>query len=323
MNATHDIDALISKFLAGEASPEEAMLLEDWKNESPENEEYYGKCLAVFGLLDELVDTDAAWAKMQPQLDKEQHEAPIRQLRSRMFLRIAAAITVLLVIGTFVYYSMSQNGEQQVFAAEKTKKNVRLKDGTDIVIAANSSVELAEGYGKNNRRLKLKGSGYFSVKHSEEMPFVIEAGPINIKDLGTKFDVRSTDDTIFVRVDEGIVMITDNSGMKITLKANERAHYVIATGDMEIEVKTETSAAPSGKTFVFDNQRLEDVVNRLNSVYSTDIRIENPKVKNCRITTQFSNENLEVLLGIVAETLGLKLEKQEGTYTLKGESCTH
>ena len=38
MKTIHDIDALIGKYILGEASPEEAMLLEDWKAESPENE---------------------------------------------------------------------------------------------------------------------------------------------------------------------------------------------------------------------------------------------------------------------------------------------
>jgi transmembrane sensor len=319
MKATHDINALISKFLAGEASPEEAMLLEDWKEESPENQQYYDESLAVFGLPDEWIDTDAAWMKVTSQL---QPETPIRQLRPVLFMRIAAAVTILLAIGAFVLYLIPSNGKEQVFAAQTTKKAVKLTDGTAVTIAANSSVELAAGYGKNNRSLKLKGSGYFSVKHSEQLPFVIETGPIHIKDLGTKFDVRTTDDTIFVRVDEGIVMIYDNAGMKITLKANESAHYVIATGELELEVQT--YAPETGvKTFVFDNQRLEDVVNRLKSVYSADIRIEDPQVKNCRITTQFKDEDLEIVLSIVTETLGLTLQKQGTSYLIKGQSCTN
>jgi ferric-dicitrate binding protein FerR (iron transport regulator) len=183
-------------------------------------------------------------------------------------------------------------------------------------------VELAPGYGEKNRIVKLKGSGYFSVKHSEALPFVIDAGPIHIKDLGTKFNVQTTEDTIFVRVDEGVVMIYDNTGMKITLKANESAHYVIATGDLELEVET-SSAASGSKTFVFDNQRLEDVVKRMSAVYHADIRIDNPQLKNCPITVQFDNENLETALAVVAETMQLSLEKQGNVYLLKGQSCMH
>lgn len=318
MKTIHDIDALIGKYLLGEASPEEAMLLEDWKAGAPENEQYYRQSMAALGLVEQSFSAENAWQKVQPQLTEKQ--APIRNLYTGKFYRIAASITVLVAIGTFAVYFLTRNDEQQLFAAQDSSSKVMLKDGTQVTIAKNSSIELKDGYGTNHRHLKLKGSGYFSVKHSEQMPFVIDAGPLHIKDLGTKFDVEASGDTIFVRVDEGIVMIYDNAGMKITLKATQSAYYVVSTGEMEFEIETN---APNGqgKTFVFDNQRLEMVVARLNQVYQTDIRIETPAVKNCLITTQFTDEELDMVLSVIAETLGLSVEKQGSVYWLKGTSC--
>ena len=217
---------------------------------------------------------------------------------------------------------MNTNQEdQQLFAATTNVKNVKLSDGTSIRIAQHSSVELKEGYGTTHRHLILKGSGYFSVKHDDKKPFVIDAGPLRIKDLGTKFDVTQSDDTIYVRVDEGTVMLYDKSGLKITLKASQSAYYVISTGDMEVEVETHAPNA-SGKTFVFDNQRLETVVARLNQVYGSDVRIASPTAKNCLITTQFKDEPLELVLDIIAETLSLSVEKEGTIYWLRGETCT-
>ncbi|MES2557220.1 MAG: FecR domain-containing protein [Bacteroidota bacterium] len=318
MKTIHDIDALIGKYLLGEASPEEAMLLEDWKAESPENERYYKQTVAALGLVEQSFSTENAWQKVQPQLAETQ--APIRTLYTRKFYQIAASIAVLFAIGTFAVYFLNQTDDQQLYAANGVSSKVQLKDGTQVTIAKNSSIELKDGYGTNHRHLKLKGSGYFSVKHSDQMPFVIDAGPLHIKDLGTKFDVVHSGDTIFVRVDEGVVMIYDNAGMKITLKATQSAYYVVSTGEMEFEIETN---APNGqgKTFVFDNQRLETVVARLNQVYQADIRIETPAVKNCLITTQFTNEELDMVLSVIAETLGLTVEKQGSVYWLKGTSC--
>jgi ferric-dicitrate binding protein FerR (iron transport regulator) len=318
MKTIHDIDALIGKYLLGEASPEEAMLLEDWKAESHENEQYYLKSMAALGLVEHAFSTENAWQKVQPQLTETQ--APIRTLFTRKFYQIAASIAVVLGVGGFAAYFFTQISGQQLFAAKDVSSKVILKDGTQVTIAKNSSIELKDGYGTSHRYLKLKGSGYFSVKHSDQMPFVIDAGPLHIKDLGTKFDVNASGDTIFVRVDEGVVMIYDNVGMKITLKATQSAYYVISTGEMEFEVETN---APNGqgKTFVFDNQRLETVIARLNQVYQTDIRIETPAVKNCLITTQFTDEELDMVLSVIAETLGLTVEKQGSVYWLKGTSC--
>ena len=318
MKTIHDIDALIGKYLLGEASPEEAMLLEDWKVALPENQTYYTQTVAALGLVEQSFSAENAWQKVQPQLTEIQ--APIRTLYTRRFYQVAASIAVLLTIVTFAVYFLNQTEDQQLYAAKDISSKVILKDGTQVTIAKNSSIELKDGYGTNHRHLKLKGSGYFSVKHSDQMPFVIDAGPLHIKDLGTKFDINNSGDTIFVRVDEGVVMIYDNAGMKITLKATQSAYYVVSTGEMEFEIETN---APNGqgKTFVFDNQRLETVVARLNQVYQTDIRIETPAVKNCLITTQFTDEELDMVLSVIAETLGLTVEKQGSVYWLKGTSC--
>ena len=86
--ALHDIDALISKFFAGEASPEEAMLLEDWKSESEENALYFARSMQALGFAEPVVSTDAAWMHVRPQL---QQEAPIRKMNAARWLFPAAA----------------------------------------------------------------------------------------------------------------------------------------------------------------------------------------------------------------------------------------
>jgi ferric-dicitrate binding protein FerR (iron transport regulator) len=211
--------------------------------------------------------------------------------------------------------------ENTVFTAGNKEKSIELNDGTDIRLAAHSSMELSAGYGKKNRSLKLKGSGHFSVKHSEKLPFIIDAGPIHIKDLGTKFDVITTDDTIYVRVEEGIVVIYDNKGMKLTLHANESAHYIISSGDLKLDVLAE-NLKKQYKTILLDNQRLEDVVDLLNKTYKVTIRIDNPALKDCRITTEFLNEDLDTVLMVISQTLEVTIiREKENTYVIKGLAC--
>lgn len=313
MKTVNDIDALIGKFLSGEALPEEAMLLEDWMQESPENVNYFNRSAEALGHQIPKVATDKAWTNVAAQL----HQAPVRKLRFGWISSVAAIL--IIAIGTFFW--MNSGSEERLFAADSGKSHVKLDDGTDIRLAAHSSLELSEGYGKTNRNVELKGSGYFSVKHSAKLPFIINAGQLHIKDLGTKFDVKSTEDTIFVRVDEGVVMIYDNKGMKITLKANESAHYVISSGKMELDVKT-GNISPKTSTVILDNQRMEDVVNLLNQAYKADIRIENPALNNCRITTEFLNEDLETVLDVIAQTLEVRIEKEGEVYLVKGSSCS-
>ncbi len=308
------MDALIGKFLSGEASPQEAMFLEDWISESPENETYFEQSSKAFGLTEKTISTDTAWSNVQARLK----QAPVRKLPIGW---ISAAAAVLVIsLGAF-FYLIQSNKEHLVYTAGTNKKNIELNDGTDIQLASHSSIELVSGYGQKNRSLKLKGSGYFSVKHSKKLPFIIDAGPIHIKDLGTKFNVKTSDDTIYVRVDEGVVVIYDNKGMKLTLKANESAHYVISSGDLRLDVLAE-NLKKQYKTILLDNQRLEDVVKLLNTTYKVNIRIDNPALKDCRITTEFLNEDLDTVLMVISQTLEVTILKEKNNeYVIKGLAC--
>ena len=314
MKTTHDMDALIGKFLSGEASPQEAMFLEDWISESPENETYFEQSAKAFGLTEKVVSTDTAWENVRVQLQ----QAPVKKLSVGWISAVAAIL--ILSFGAF-FYLMQSGKENLVFTAGTSKKNIELTDGTDIQLAAHSSIELSDEYGQKNRSLKLKGSGYFSVKHSKKLPFIIDAGPIHIKDLGTKFDVKASDDTIYVRVDEGIVVIYDNKGMQLTLHANESAHYVISSGELKLDVLAE-NLKKQYKTILLDNQRLEDVVKLLNTTYKVNIRINNPVLNDCRITTEFLNEDLDTILMVISQTLEVTILKEKNNeYVIKGLAC--
>jgi ferric-dicitrate binding protein FerR (iron transport regulator) len=314
MKTSQDTDALIGKFLSGEASPEEAMQLEDWIAESHDNQTYFEQSAFAFGLADQAISTDAAWNNVRPQLKP----APVRKLSAGWISSIAAILVISF--GAALYF-LNASDQQTVFIAGKNDKRFELNDGTDIRLSAHSSVELSADYGKKDRSLTLKGSGYFSVKHSKKLPFIIDAGPIHIKDLGTKFAVRATDDTIYVRVDEGVVVIYDNKGMQLTIHANESAHYVISSGDLQLDVLTENLKAKY-QTIILDNQRLEDVVDLLNKTYKVTIRIDNPALKDCRITTEFLNEDLDTVLMVISQTLEVTIIRQKtNEYLIKGIAC--
>ncbi|MNY37974.1 hypothetical protein D3C86_1725670 [compost metagenome] len=122
-------------------------------------------------------------------------------------------------------------------------------------------------------------------------------------------------------MDEGIVVIYDNKGMQLTLKANESAHYVISSGDLKLDVVAE-NLKKQYKTVLLDNQRLEDVVDLLNNTYKVSIRIDNPALKNCRITTEFLNEDLDTVLMVISQTLEVTILKEKNdVYVIKGIAC--
>ena len=317
MNHIENIDELIGKFLSGEASPEEAMLLEDWKSQSSSNLVYFEKCEKIFSNPTE-VDTTRAWQKVKPQLSPSGKLKSIRPFTS--YMRIAASIALLIGLGGLIMYLVNgnQNGET-AYVADITSKQVQLSDGSDIIIAPHSSVIAENNFGKKERVLHLKGSAYFSVVHDQYIPFVVDAGGVFIKDIGTKFNiVTSLDtDTIHVHVDEGIVLLFDSLGSEIEVTAGKNAWYIKSR--KKIIDPEKISAQPN--QFNFSKNTLEDIMKHLNEAYKANIIIEKEGVKKCTITTQFSNEKLETILSVITETLGLTYEKTDKGYIIKGDQC--
>lgn len=319
-----NIDELMSKFFSGEASPEEAMLLEDWKNDHPENLRHYVSSEKMFALIhaEEITepDTTVAWEKIRNKIHPQAKIIPMKPKLHVAWL-VAASITLLIGIGIlFMFISRKESQQELVYVTQKEIKEVKLMDGSLISISPNSNLTLDKDFGKNNRTIHLKGAADFSVVHSENLPFIVDAGNIFIKDIGTKFSIRSSadTDTVYVKVNEGIVLLFDSLGSSLEIKATERALYIRSAKKI---ISEEVATSAISANVQFSNASLAEVVKKLSTTYNTTITLENDQLKNCTITSQFDKENLETVLGIITETLGLSYEKTSGGYLIKGQSC--
>lgn len=319
-----NIDDLISKFFSGEASPEEAMLLEDWKNQHPDNLLYYSNSEQVFFLLagekgTQEITIQPALEKIKQGVDKTTKVVP---LKKNYFYAWVVAACIVMLMGIVILFNMffkKEKKQQLVYTTTQTSKQVKLADGTEILISSNSTLVVDKDFGIKNRMLHLKGNANFAVVHQDKIPFVVDAGAVFIKDIGTKFSIRSSvdTDTVFVKVDEGVVLLFDSIGASLEIKAMQKAMYVRSIR----KIISGESMKNENQRLSFVNASLEEVVSRLNVVYHTTIVLENKDLGNCRITTQFTQESLETVLAIITETLGLGYEKIPVGYLIKGEVC--
>jgi transmembrane sensor len=320
------INDLIAKFLSGNATPQEALLLEDWKAASLDNQLYFTQCEKTFLFVNATeplskLDTQAAWEKVKLAIEPQTKIIPITSSNPN-YLRIAASI--LLVVGLsalIMYYLKSSKQTALAYSTNTDTLKINLIDKTSIKLEPNSQLVADKEFGITNRHLTLKGNAYFSVTHQDELPFIIDAGKVYIKDIGTKFSVRSSSDTdtVFVKVDEGIVLLFDSLGSEIEIKAMQNAMYI--KSKKHIVVSEPTNSSITAQPLVFSNATLEAVIESLNKRFQTIITLNNSKLKNCTITTQFQKENLETIISIISETLGLSYEKTNSGYILKGTAC--
>lgn len=324
MNRIENIDNLISKFLSGNALPEEAMLLEDWKKEDPTNQLYFSDCENIFKTNKnkskiENIDDAKAWVKITQAINKEASIKPL-YTNKLSYLGTVASLVLIIGIGAFIGYMLNKDIPQELSYTTANKTQfVKLNDSTEINILENSKIVVDQNFGIKNRIVHLNGNADFTVIHKDELPFIVDAGNFFIKDIGTKFSVRvSLDtDTVYVSVEEGVVLLFDSLGAELEIKASDKAIYIHSTKQLlnvaEIGIK-ET-------TLKFNHSTLNEVVFKLNSTFKTNIVLQNNNLNDCVITTEFIGEDLDTIITVITETLGLSFEKTTSGYLIKGNKC--
>lgn len=311
-----NIDELLSKYFSGNSLPEEAMFVYEWKEESNENRLYFENSEKIFYGKAKEIDVHQAWSKVQDKINQSSR-------RANSFVsvwRIAASVIVLFGLSAAIYFLMNRNNAPVHYIAEASVVKAVLSDGTDIQLSPHSQLTLAYDFGKNSRTLSLKGSAYFSVKHEEARPFVVNVEGVFVKDLGTKFLIRTSSDTdtIYVRVDEGVVLLFDSLHSQVEIKAGASAMYVKSIGKI---IANEAASVPRVE-LSFDSSTLAQAVKQLSADYHVKIEIANPSLNGCVFTSQFKNEKLETILSVITETLNITYTKTETGYIISGEHCT-
>ena len=325
------MDDLIGKVLAGEASLEDQAQVNTWRQAHPDNERYYQQLQSIFEKaaatpVQLQFDADTAWLRVKQRMHQKGKVVPLNPLPNYWQpLRIAAGILIMAAAGLFAYRWFTQPVQTlEVASTDKTQENV-LPDSSTVFLNKKSSIAFEYNPRQKTRKVKLQGEGFFEVKHEEEKPFVIETtDEVFVRDIGTAFNVRAypDKDTVEVIVQSGEVQFYSLNDPGLYLKAGETGIYT-KRGKVFTKIPRADTNALAYKTgiFSFHATDLRSVVDRINEVYGSHIRLADPLLGNCQITVMFANEPLETVVGIIAETMGLSVEQAENEIVLQGPGC--
>jgi len=331
LNNENYIEALIARVLSGEATPSELLEVERWKNDSDENQSYFESLQKIFNLSpainqQEEFDTDAAWAKVKSGIYNS-HQSDIQNKIKpltfpQLMLRIAA---VLLLVGGLSYtiYTVviPEKPAPVTLASGEDVSELVLPDSSRVVLNRNSV--LVYTYSGKHRKVELKGEAFFDLAGDPERPFELFAGTLQITDIGTAFNVKTSNnnDSVVVMVSDGEVLLTSTGSKSLSLVKGEQAVYYKQRDEFIKSAVTDTNAlAYKTKIFVFENASLGIIVRKLSEVYNTGIQISD-NIEACHLTATFRNETIENILEVIAETLKLEVIKLDNGYVLKGEIC--
>jgi transmembrane sensor len=308
-NRINDIDELIGKYLAGEASAEEREIVNSWCRENEANLQYFNHLRLIFdraAVVQETIDVDAdlAWTKVKSRLRKTENVVPLQRQRSSWtFLKIAASIAVVFAIGLFAYRTTSKTATPlEVIADVRTVRDT-LPDGSEVVL--NKKTQLRYSYNKSTKEhvVKLHGEAYFDIKHEKDETFIIDASGVFIRDIGTSFNVKAYPDstTIEVFVEEGEVIFFTETDSGLSLKAGGKGVYNKITKQFSVDMPEANVTSYKTKVFAFNNVPLHEAVRQLNNVYDKKVFVSE-SVRDCALTTDFNNIPIDEIVAIIQES---------------------
>jgi transmembrane sensor len=257
-------------------------------------------------------NTDTAWNKIQAKV------IPVRKKESKnVYLRVAAGLSLLAVLSYLFIGYLDQPRNIQV-ASTDDSIDINLPDGSFTTLNTKSLISYPEEFGET-RTVTLEGEAYFDIKKSD-VPFIIKINDVNVRVLGTAFNVNARGNEVRVAVDRGLVALEKNDKQVKIAKGQEG---VFNKKTYEILINTAPSQnAASWRTgsFVFNETPLEDVLEDLGKYYSVSFKI-NHQLKGCRVTASFDQAPLEDVLKVFETILSATITQEKSQVRLKGKGC--
>jgi ferric-dicitrate binding protein FerR (iron transport regulator) len=329
MEPGSDIDDLIGKVLAGEGSVQDQAHVQHWVEQSDENRNYFETLKTIFEKaaateIQVQFDTDAAWNKVRRKIIPTKVVPLYGTNKYYQPLRIAATLLILLGIGYTTYILIAPATQTLALVSDSVTVTNTLPDGSTAFLNKKSELKYEFNPRAKTRKVVLRGEAYFTVRHEEENPFVIEADEVLVRDIGTEFNLKAypDKDTIEIVVTHGEVQFYTRNDAGLNLQAGETAIYSKSNKQFYRIEKPDTNVlAYKTKTFSFNNTDLRSVVNLLNEVYDSHIKLANDKLYKCRLTANFKEDNAAIIAEVIAETMGLTLTKKDDAIILDGIGC--
>jgi transmembrane sensor len=309
---------LLSRYQGGTCTAEESQRVAQWLAESPDHAALL-RALPVIGTVGD---------RTMPPEGKKALAAALRQRpgigvpgftmprRSRwLAFAAAAAAAIVAVVGVRIATHTSKpspSAAPRTYATTVGQRGeVRLPDGTQVMVAPESRLRLAADFGRQRRDIYLEGEAYFEVVHDSARPFTVFTANASTRDLGTAFAIRgySEERTVRVVVREGRVAMSGAG-----LLAAGDVGRLAADGQATVRHHANVDALlgwTKGE-LAFQDAPLGQVLRDLRRWYGLDTDVSDSSLAALPFTGSLRGLTPDRAVQVVASTLGLQV-RQDGS----------
>jgi ferric-dicitrate binding protein FerR (iron transport regulator) len=342
---------LLAKKLSGEATPDEIQELDDIMRKNP-GLHYPMQAITDLWHHKETPDDSGAGAYSRHISRMKEMGIPLEEKITgevvsdkkplslkRRALTLATSAIIIFITGFYIYHSVSAPSagvkpvpvlasKSEVSTRHGSKTKLVLPDSTQVWLNSGSNLTYDKNYGNDIREVTLTGEAFFDVVKNTSKPFIIHAGSIDVKVLGTQFNVKSypADKTTETSLVNGSVevVVRNRPEEKYVLKPNEKLvvlnnntaieqikkkEAVVKAKDPLVAIKNLSYYSGDGAAMetawtnnrlLFEDEKFEDVAKKLERWYDVEVQFSNSNLKGIDLKGSFREETLQQAMEALA-----------------------
>ncbi|WP_442589273.1 FecR domain-containing protein [Pedobacter sp. AW31-3R] len=313
-----NIDTLIH-YVTNEASPEERIAVEQWCRQDNKNQQELENLQQVWNITAPTLSRPPADAvaslirfKEKAATHKKTRVIPLRKKYDwRTWMKVAA---VFAGIPLMIWFFMLRTSPVKELTATTSSQiqTTLLADGSTVVLNKNSMLKYPESFTGKTRTVSLnKGEAFFKVSHDKTRPFFVRVNGMQIKVVGTAFNVKVNKGRTEVIVESGKVEV-DNHKNHILLSPAESV--LVHPSDVRLQKEKHTDLLYNyyrSKEFIADGTPLWKLCEVLEEAYEVKISFQQTALRDLPMNATFKNESLDDILSVIAKTFNLKVTRKD------------
>lgn len=240
-----------------------------------------------------------------------------------------AAFLLIPILGLGIWFGVSQYQSAgrytETIAPRGQKSQIVLADGTKVWLNSDTKIKYPGNFSKNQRDVYLDGEAFFEVTKNAHQPFIVHTSGVNVKVLGTKFNVKaySDEDQIETSLFEGKINLQLNSPSSIQMIEKE-----VVPGESFVYSKTDHLLATNrfsqdeingwkNNQLIFKDDTFSNLVRKLERWFDVKVVYDEKQFHDRRLTVELrEGERLERLMEIIGLTLSVDYKYEKGEIIL-------
>jgi len=240
------------------------------------------------------------------------------------------------ILGLGILYWVSQYNQPvgqytETIAPRGQKSQIVLADGTKVWLNSDTKIKYPGNFSKNQRDVYLDGEAFFEVAKNEHQPFVVHTSQVNVKVLGTKFNIKAYADESDVETSlfEGkinLIMNNSSSGSPVEKEVKPGQSFVYSKTDHQLVANRFPQEEINGwkkNQLIFKDDTFSNLVRKVERWYDVKVVYDEKQFDDRRLTVElYEGERLDRLMSIISLALSVdyKYEKGEIILTPRGKN---